>query len=533
MSITINNAYIPDFERNAFYKASIRVENNIITEISEKPFNDAEAIDADGKYLTPGLIDCHCHIESSLLPPAELGETLCKYGTLHLVADCHEITNVSGRKGLEFFMENAEHTDCNIKFAIPSCVPATPFATSGGVLTAEEIADLMPNDNVVALGEVMNIPAAVNKDKNILKMIEAAKKYNKRVNGHAPHLDKETLEKYISVGIEDDHESETYEELKYKIEHGLKVFLREGSAEKTADEAYKIINEYPDKVMFCTDDKTIKEILNEGHINYHLKKAVSLGIDPILALRVASYNGLQYYSLEKYSEIKVGNFATFVIFEDLINFNPSHIFVEGKLIDDLNVDYDIPDFIRDSFKINIQTTVPEVDEKIEDIIMKATDGSVVSKRIDRNEAGDDILKMAIFERYGHGNKSAAYVSGFNFKKGAIASSVAHDCHNIIAVGVDDESILKAVNSIIKEEGGLAVYDGENINIVPLHIGGIVSDMKAEVLAEELEKLKTAVVSIGCDFKDALSTLSFMALEVIPEIKLTDRGLFDVTKFEYF
>lgn len=538
MSIVINDVLIPNFESNSFSNASIKIDNELISEISKTPLKADLIIEGKGKILTPGLIDCHCHIESSLLPPAEFGNKISEFGTLHVIADCHEIANVAGRKGLEFFMENANQTKCNIRFAIPSCVPATPFATSGGTLGLEDISTMMAYDNVVALGEVMNIPAVLANDENIINMIKVAKKYGKRVNGHAPHLDDDTLLKYISVGIEDDHESETYTELEKKIEAGLKVFLREGTAEHTEDKAYKILEKYSNDVMFCTDDKTINHIIETGHINYHLKKAVANGVSPIIAIKAATYNGLKYYSLDEYSEIKVGNKASLVLFKDIIDFEPDTVISEGKIISQTPASAEIPQFIQHSFTIDPVTQIPEVPDHIKNICMEVTDGSLITKKLilentkNEIEIKDDILKITVFERYGHANKSAAKINGFGLVKGAIATSMAHDCHNIIAVGTNDKAIMKAINAVINENGGMAVYDEETITMVPLHIGGIVSDKSATELSKELDILKEAAKSMGCQLTDPFATLSFMALEVIPEIKITDKGLFDVTKFEY-
>jgi len=538
MSIIIKNVQIPDFENDSFIKKSVKIENGIISEISESELNGDTVIDGTGNLLSPGLIDCHCHIESSLLTPEEFGNNIMKLGTLHAVADCHEISNVAGAQGLDFFMENARLTECNIKFAIPSCVPATSFATSGGAITLDDVNRLIKSDDVVALGELMNIPAVINRDKNVLDMIKSAKTHSKRINGHAPGLSGETLKKYISAGIEDDHESETYEELKEKIEAGLNVFLREGSAEQTEDSAYKIINEYPDRVMFCTDDKSINHILSTGHINFHLKKAVQNGVPPLKALKCASYNGLKYYGMESFAEIKEGTPAFLVLFEDMVNFMPKTVIVNDRIYSQKKSVGETPDYIRNSFSIEKQLRVPAVPDHLKDICIKVNDGSLITDKIELSEQKNeidlhnDILKIAVFERYGYSYTTAAKINGFGLKKGAIASSLAHDCHNIIAVGTCDEAILKAVNKIIDEKGGLSVFDGENVSIVPLHIGGVVSNMSAEELSSQLEEIKQKTISLGCSLSNPFATLSFMALEVIPHIKITDQGLFDVDSFSY-
>ncbi len=534
MELGINNVLIPDFENLTFKKANVGIDNGLVKTVSDMPIEAEKILDAEGRYLSLGLIDCHCHIESSHLLPASFGNEIAKNGTLFAVCDCHEIANVKGRAGVEMFMEDAKQSVCNLKFAVPSCVPATDFATSGGKIEPEDVKYFMGFDDVVALGELMNAPGVVNGDEKFLKMIDITKQHKKRINGHAPHLGSDMLKKYVQAGVEDDHESETYEELKEKIELGLHVFLREGSAEKTDNEAYKIINEYPDRVMFCTDDKTIGDIRREGHINHNLKKAVSLGVEPILALKAAAYNGLKYYGLDEYSDVAVGKKAYFVIFDK--NFDVKHVIANGKIFEYTNPQHNIPDNFLNTIAVNDTKDVPKIKNK--NICMVAKSGSLITQKleVDNNtpefDLENDMLKMCVFERYGHGNKSACRIKGFGLKKGAIASSLAHDCHNIVAVGTSDEAIAKVLDEIVKNQGGMALFDGSDIYFMPLRVGGVVSFEDADSVADDVEKLRSRVSYLGCELEDAFSTLSFMALEVIPHIKLTDKGLFDVDRFCY-
>ncbi len=534
MDIAINNAYIPDFENLKFKKANVGIKEGKIALISTKPITADRMIDAKNGYLTPGLIDCHCHIESSHLMPSSFGNEILKHGTLHAVCDCHEIANVKGRNGLEFFINDAHNTPCNLKFAIPSCVPATDFATSGGKIDVEDVEYFLNFEDVVALGELMNMPAVINRDEKFMKMIEITKKHKKHINGHAPHLTGVDLDRYIAAGVEDDHENETYEEIKEKLQKGMHIFIREGSAEKTQDSAYRIINEYPDSVMFCTDDKTIGDIKKEGHINHNLKKAIKLGINPVLAIKVASYNGLKYYGLDKYSEIKTDNFAYLVLFDE--NFDVKTVILDGKIVSETQTKHDIPKELLHTINLNKVDEVPSIEHK--NISMVVESGSLITKKetVEKNtkefDIEKDILKLCVFERYGNSNKSACRIKGFGLKKGAIASSLAHDCHNIIAVGVSDDAILTAVNEVIRLQGGLVLFDGQNLYSLPLNVGGIVSSKNADDVVEDVELLQEKLKEIGCTLDDGFATLSFMALEVIPHIKLTDKGLFDVDRFEY-
>jgi len=533
MDIAINGVYIPDFESMRFIKKNVGIENKVIVSISEDYIKAKKTMDMDGFYLIPGLIDNHCHIESSHLTPSNFGNEIAKHGTLHAVCDCHEIANVKGRRGLEFFINEAKNSVCNLKFAVPSCVPATEFATSGGRIDVEDVDYFMQFKEVVALGELMNVPGVINRDEKFMKMIEIARKYNKRVNGHAPHLSKDMLHKYILAGVEDDHESETYDELKEKLEEGLRVFIREGSAEQTQDDAYRIIKEYPDRVMFCSDDKTIGDIMAYGHMDYNLKKAISLGIDPILAVKAATYNGLIYYGLDEFSEVKEGKKAYLVLLDD--KFNVANVIIDGEIYTHKNSSSSIPDEFLNTLKIEKIENVPSIRNK--KIAMGVTSGSLITEKVevltDREfDLDADLLKLCVFERYGHNNKSACLVKGFGLKVGAMASSLAHDCHNIISVGVSEDAIKKVVNAVIENQGAMALFDGEKIYTLPLEVGGIVSSEDAPSVAKKVDVLKAKAGQIGCSLKDPFATLSFMALEVIPHLKLTDKGLFNVDEFKY-
>ncbi|NOY22705.1 MAG: adenine deaminase [Acidobacteria bacterium] len=542
MDIIFQNVYIPDFRKNALVPGYVGIQNGRIAAVSSTPLPETDAVVIDGEtgILAPGFMDAHVHIESSLLTPARFGEVVARHGTLHAVADCHEIANVGGIRGLRWFMKDAESAPGDIHFAVPSCVPATPFATSGGKLGLTEIATLLNEPAVVSLGELMNVPAVLNRDETVMAMIQAAKERGKRVNGHAPGLSGIELRNYFSAGIEDDHETSRYSELTERIKLGLYVFLREGSAEHTEDDAYRILDEFPDKIMFCTDDKALNDILATGHINFHLKKAARLGVQPINALKAACFNGPSYYGIAHAGEIRPGFRADLVLFDNGKDYRVKQVIVKGKLLEDqTSTEPEIPPFLAASISLKTPVVVPEISRNARGIAIDVTDGSLITGKLEVDGTlpeyvpERDLLKLVVMERYGHGSRAACRIHGFGLKRGAIASSLAHDCHNIIAVGTNDGAIRLAIEAVITANGGLSVTDGANIRTVPLPVGGIVSNDNPDTLAVKLSKLTLQTQKLGTTLRSPHATLSFMALEVIPHLKLTDRGLFDVDTFRHF
>lgn len=538
MRTVFYNAFIPDFKRDTFYKSNVLVEGEVIKEISDTDFSADLEYDINDSYIVPGLMDCHVHIESSHLSPSKFGNLVAGKGTLHLVTDNHEIANVGGMEALEYFFNDSYGSFfCNIRFAVPSCVPATDFSTSGASLSSENVCKLLERKDVVALGELMDNYGVINSDDKFSKMIERAYDLGKVVNGHAPGLSGANLKKYIRAGVMDDHESESYGDIKEKLESGMFIFLREGSAEHTSEEAYKLIDEYPEKIMFCTDDKSVNHIIDYGHIDYNLNKALKLGVSPINALKAAGYNGLRYYGMSEYAEIKPGAAASFIVCDMDKDFVARDIFVEGRNIKDIDKTVSgttPPSSLLSSVRLPAQKTVPAVES--ETYCIKANDGSIVTeKTICSGETFDtekDILKLCIFERYGKGNKTACKIKGFNIKRGGMASSIAHDSHNIIAVGASDDAVLKVVNSVIENQGGLSVFDGQELYTVPLELGGLIANSEERELYENITELNRIVKRMNVSLTDPFGTLSFMALEVIPHLKLTDQGLFDVDNFTF-
>ncbi|AEI14125.1 Adenine deaminase [Flexistipes sinusarabici DSM 4947] len=538
MKTLFENVFIPDFDKNVFFKSNVLINNGVIAEITDSKPYAHEYYKGAGLYITPGFIDCHVHTESSHLTPSAFGDVVLKHGTLHVVTDNHEIANVGGMGAVEYFMDEAKHSFCNIKFAVPSCVPATPFATSGAQLGIDEISSLLEKEETVSLGEMMNNPGVIQGEEKFVVSIAKAKALGKVINGHAPGLSGEDLLKYVAAGVMDDHESESYHDIKTKLEAGLKIFLREGSAEHTDNKAYELINEYPDDIMFCTDDKSLNHILRGGHISYNVNKALKLGIPPVNVLKAASRNGLKYYGLDRYSEIKPGMYASFIIADiSSKSFEIKDIYIDGKNLSHFsqkNSHTPIPEKLQNSMNIVNQSEIPQMNN--EQACIRVKDGSLITEHlVDSSKTYDlenDILKLCVFERYGYGNRTSCKINGFNLKRGAFASSIAHDCHNIVAVGTSDESILKVVNSVIDNGGGLAVSDDNSLFTLPLEIGGLVTSKAPEAVVESLERINEQIAEMGCTLTDPLGTLSFMALEVIPHLKLTDKGLFDVDNFRF-
>jgi adenine deaminase len=535
---------------------SKEISGNIVDLINQKIFSGTIKIDK-GKilkiiknnqdfknYIIPGFIDAHIHIESSMLTPSEFARIAVAHGTVAVVADPHEIANVLGLDGINYMINNASKVPFKFYFGAPSCVPSSNFETSGGVITTSDVETLLSRNNIKFLSEMMNYPGVIYNDSEVMKKIALAKKYSKPIDGHAPGLTGEELKKYVSAGITTDHECSTFEEAHEKIKLGMKILIREGSAAKNFQELFPLLENHWQSCMFCSDDKHPDDLV-KGHINLMVKKAIENKIDSIKVLIAASLNPIKHYNLDV-GLLRVGDPADFLVIDDLDKLNVISTFINGcetakagkslinriksKKINNFNINKLKPDDFSlksNAEKMNVIVTIEGqiFTEKIKEK-SKVENGFVVS------DVNKDILKIVVINRYKKSKPALAFIKNFGLKDGAIASSVAHDSHNIIAVGLKNEYICKAVNLIIENKGGISAV-GKNCEIViGLPIAGIISEKSYNEVAKNYTEINNAAKSLGAKLKSPFMTLSFMALPVIPRLKITDKGLFDSERFKF-
>jgi adenine deaminase len=524
-----------DVFKEKIFPAIVKIKEDKIYEIkrSSKEYE---------RYILPSLIDAHIHIESSMLVPTKFSEVVSVHGTTSVISDPHEIANVLGIEGIKYMVKEAEISNIKIFYTAPSCVPATKFETSGAILGVKEIEMLMKLDRIVGLGEVMNFPGVINGDKEIIRKIEIAKKYNKPIDGHCPGLTGKKLKRYVAAGITTDHECTSLKEAKEKLKLGMKIMIREGSSAKNMEELIEIAKEN-DECFLVSDDKHIEDLI-KGHINVLLKKAVELGIEPIKAIKMVSLNPALHYNIPV-GLLRVGDPADIVVVKDLKNFNVIENWINGKLIakkGKLLRKCNKKIKIKNSFKLKrIEPKRFEIKsnkkKNIKIRVIKIIEDQIITKSETaflKNLSPDikkDILKIAVVERYGHNRIGIGFVKGFCLKAGAIASSIAHDSHNIIVVGTNDKDMSHAVNYIRKIRGGIVVAKDEKIiSKIELPVAGLMSNKSSEYVIKKLKDVHEKVKKLGCNLKSPLMHLSFLALLVIPELKISDFGLFDVKKF---
>ncbi|MFN8238698.1 MAG: adenine deaminase [Chitinophagales bacterium] len=527
-----------DILNREIYPARVKIENGKIVAVEK-------TVDVVSSYILPGFVDAHVHIESSMLVPTEFAKKAVVHGTVATVSDPHEIGNVLGKDGVYYMLENARKSPLKFNFGAPSCVPATTFETAGAEITAEDIDELMQLDEIKYLAEMMNYPGVLFRDNLVMDKIAVAKKYHKPVDGHAPGLTGEKALQYIAAGITTDHECVTYEEGLFKLQHGMKVLIREGSAAKNFEALIALLQEYPDDIMFCSDDKHPDDLL-EGHINLLVKRALAKGYDLFQVLQAACINPVRHYQLEV-GMLRVGDAADFIVVDNLETFNIIETYIEGECVarNGVSLLETIPERIVNNFSIGKKS--PEdflLKVKCDMIrVIEVLDGQLITKtcigncRVDENgyassNVAEDILKIAVINRYHQAPVAVAFIKNFGLKKGALASSVAHDSHNIIVVGVDDVSMSEAANAVIAESGGLSVTDGEHTKVLPLPVAGLMSTDSCEQVAEKYIALLEMAKQMGCTLHAPFMSMSFMALLVIPQLKLSDKGLFDGEKFEF-
>lgn len=502
---------------------------------------------APNNYILPGFIDAHIHIESSMLTPSSFGAIAVKHGTVATVSDPHEIANVCGIEGVDYMIENSRQSPFNIFFGAPSCVPATAFETAGACIDAKDIEQLMQRPEIFYLTEMMNYPGVLHKDPEVMRKIAAARKLKKPIDGHAPGLSGAMAEAYVNAGISTDHECTTLDEALEKINLGMKILIREGSAAKNFNALHSLLGSHPEMLMFCSDDKHPDELI-KGHINELVQRAIDLGYNIYDVLMAACINPIQHYQLPM-GMLRVGDPADFIITNDLSFHSIKATYLKGQqvaanghsyidipsqqIINNFKAQpYQISDF---AIKAHESTKQIRVIEAIEgQLITHASlhDAHIQNGNIE-SDLDQDILKMVVVNRYtAHTKPAIAFIKNFNLKEGAIASTVGHDCHNIIAVGVDDESICKAVNLIIEQQGGIAVVNQKETHILPLPIAGLMSTKEGAALAQDYIEIDAAAKKLGTTLKAPFMTLSFMALLVIPNLKLSDKGLFDGVDFKF-
>ena len=528
---------IVDIQNRRIFKGEISVENGKIVSIKEKNHDVND-------YIMPGFVDAHIHIESSMLVPSEFARIAVNHGTVATVSDPHEIANVLGVKGVEFMIENGNKTPFKFNFGAPSCVPATSFESAGAIIDSEDIKTLMAKPEIKYLAEMMNYPGVLFDDEEVMKKIAWAKHYGKPVDGHAPGVVGDDITKYINAGISTDHECFSYDEGLEKLQKGMKVLIREGSAAKNFEALIDLLSEHFENMMFCSDDKHPDDLIID-HINKLCARAVAKGIDVFKVLQAACVNPVKHYNLDV-GLLQVGDAADCIVVEDLKDFKVLQTYINGELLSEngtsklKSIPFEILNNFNTSkkqvadFRVSSEAKQIRVIEALEgqlvtnELIEEATikNGNLVSN------TNSDILKMTVVNRYNDDDPAIAFIKNFGLKEGAIASSVGHDSHNIIAVGVSDEMICKAVNLIIENKGGICAVSASEEKIVSLPVAGIMSDKGGETIGNQYAQLDKMAKQLGSTLHAPYMTLSFMALLVIPSLKLSDKGLFNGKDFKF-
>jgi adenine deaminase len=538
---------IVDIQNKRIYAGEITVENGKITSIIEKNHNIKT-------FILPGFIDSHIHIESSMLVPSEFAKIAVLHGTVATISDPHEIANVLGTAGVYYMIENSKKVPLKFHFGAPSCVPATSFETAGAIIDSEGIKELMASPDIYYLAEMMNYPGVLFDDAAVLKKIEWAKHFNKPVDGHAPGLRGEPIRKYISAGITTDHECFTFEEAEEKLSLGMKVLIREGSAAKNFEALIDLLPENYENMMFCSDDKHPDDLI-VGHINLLCARAVAKGIDIFKILQAACVNPVNHYKMNV-GLLKENDAADFIVVEDLVDFKVQQTYINGELVAKSgesfvkHIPFETPNNFNITAKKISDFTVLGSGSKIR--VIEALEGQLITNEIHHkslivdgqlvSDTENDILKMAVVNRYQNTTRgeaelseakpAIAFIKNFGLKKGAIASSVAHDCHNIVVVGTSDEEICNAVNLIIENRGGVCAVNGAENKMLPLPVAGIMSDKNGWETGKLYQEIDAMAKELGSNLKAPFMTLSFMALLVIPDLKLSDKGLFSGNTFSF-
>ena len=533
------SGYVVDVVAKTIIKAKVEIESGKIKSIIPSE-------NVDNQYIIPGFVDAHIHIESSMMLPAEFARYSVVHGTVACVCDPHEMANVCGVAGIDYMIENSRRSPMKFFFGAPSCVPSTSFEAAGAHLDASQVDELLQRDDIYFLAEMMNFPGVIHHNKQVWAKLEAAKRLGKPIDGHAPELKGADLEAYAAGGITTDHECMTIAEAEAKIALGMTVQIREGSAAKTFDDLLPLLEKYPDKIMFCSDDKHPDDLLKNGHINTLARRAVAAGFDPVDVLRICSYTPVKHYGLNV-GLLQEGDDADFVVVTDLQSFDVQSTFIKGVRVSDGKSPL-FERFVPDEL-INRFEALPIV---VDDLYVKDSggllrvidveDGQLYTKEIrvkpkveDGNLVSDvenDVLKMVVYNRYAPSKPAVGFIHGIGLKKGAMASTVAHDSHNIVAVGTSDAEICSAINKIIETEGGILATSNGDVKALELPVGGLLSDQPGSEIARLYEEVDAYAKELGTTLRAPFMTIAFMSLLVIPEIKLGDKGLFDGRSFQF-
>ncbi len=543
--LVLKNATFVNVFSNALSTMDIAVAEGLIVGMGS--YQGRSEVDCTGKIILPGFLDAHIHLESSLVSPTEFVKAVLPHGTTTVVTDPHEIANVMGTDGIEYMLQATEDLPVDVRFMLPSCVPATPLDESGAILDYRAIDSFYDHPRVQGLAEMMNFVGAINGDEQTVEKIVAAQAHHKKIDGHAPDLQGNDLNAYIAAGVYSDHECHDVKDAIAKLERGQFIMIREGTAARNLEALMPLLTgKYADRCMFCTDDKHPNDLLEKGHIDYIVKKAISLGADPITAVKVACHNAARYFLLNNRGGISPGYLADFVIIDNFQDFNIEQVYKKGVLMVDHGEIQDFPSPEIEPYLVErahktfhvAALTAEDFAEKRPRGIIGMVDGEITTVDAgysDRIDVEYDVLKIAVVERHKNTHHiGIGYIQGYGLKSGAVATSISHDSHNIIVVGTNETDMAAAVNRVVELNGGIVVWDGgQSVAEVPLSIAGIMSDEPLVTVNEKLETAKDAAHKLGVNPGiDPFMTLSFMALPVIPSLRITTRGVFDVTTQSY-
>ncbi len=533
------SGFIVDVINQTIKKGILHFKDSKITQIEYSE-------DVENQYIIPGFVDAHIHIESSMMLPSEFARQSVGFGTVACVCDPHEIANVCGIPGVDYMIENAKHAPLKFYFGAPSCVPATEFDSAGAVINAHDVDLLLQRDDIHFLAEMMNYTGVVENDEEVMQKLKAAQRHKKPIDGHAPEIQGDDLKVYAAAGITTDHECMTIDDAEAKLKLGMKVQIREGSAAKNFDTLLPLLKNHKENIMFCSDDKHPDDLLKNGHINTLARRAINQGYDPLQVLRICSLIPIQHYKLDV-GLLQVGDDADFVVVKDLETLEVKQTYIKGVKVAENNkalFDSYIPTELINNFqadKLNLEDLkVVPTGNKLKVILVDDgqlfTHSQLVVPKIEHgnlvSDIDQDVLKLVVYNRYRETKPAIGFIKNIGLKRGALASTVSHDSHNIVAVGTSDAEIISAINHLIDSKGGILACDGDELNILPLPVAGLMSAEAGEVIAAQYEKVDSMVKAMGSTLQSPFMTIAFMSLLVIPKLKLSDKGLFDGRTYSF-